>query len=167
MRRTCRHPRLLALFCRVYAAVVWTYPPDLRREFGRELQLTFRNQAEDALERPTLASLISFALHIATDWGRTVATHSAEPMPASLLGLGCTESVPCGTLDRSTMSLGLLLATLGVCLMITGWYGWLNHETTFLRRYAWTTEATGPHHRPVRVLKPKPPARLDESLRPR
>jgi hypothetical protein len=157
MRQPCRHPKLLNLACRVYAAVIWTYPAELRRAFGRELRVTFRNRAEDVLQHPTPASILEFAVHIGADWARTVATEPTEPVPVSLLGLAGTELDAAGCLDRSTMSVGLLLATLGVFLMISGWYGWLNHEATFLSRYSYSTIPAGPHQPGVRVLMPRHP----------
>jgi hypothetical protein len=153
MHQPCRRLWLLDLACWLYAGVVWMYPSDLRREFGRELRITFRNRAEDVLQRPGLAPLLAFAFHIGIDCVRTLASDSDEAVPVSVLGLGRNEA--CGSLDRSTMSVGLLLATLGVCLMVTGWYGWLNHEASFLTRYSYSTIAIGRHQRPIRVLRPR------------
>lgn len=134
-----RHPQLVAWSCRVYALMLWTYPAALRRDFGRELRLTFKSQTEDAFNSGSLVSIVGFALRIAADWLRTVATEVEEPVTSlSLLGLGAREGEACGCLDRSTFTVGLLLATLGVVLLIFGWYEWLSYKSLFLS-----------HHRPI------------------
>jgi hypothetical protein len=152
MREPCRRPKLLNLACWLYGAVVWTYPSELQHDFGRELRITFRNRAEDVLRHPGLAPLLAFAFHIASDWIRTLAIEPGEAVPVSVRGLGRTDA--CGSLDRSTMSVGLLLATLGVCLMVSGWYGWLHYEASFPSRYSYSTIAIGRHQRLIRVLRP-------------
>jgi hypothetical protein len=135
MRARTRHPRCVALACRLYAAVVWTYPAALQRDYGRELRLTFRNDAEDVLNDLRPGTLLLFILRIGTDWARTIATGTDDPMPVSLLGLRAADREAYGSFDSSTWSVGLLLATLGVVLLVTGWYEWLHYNALLLRHH--------------------------------
>ena len=88
MSARSRHPHLVAWACRLYALVVWTYPAGLRREYQREMLLTFRNQTEDVLNSGGVSSVLLFVLHIAADWLRTLASEPEDPMTLSLLGTG-------------------------------------------------------------------------------
>lgn len=131
-----RHPQLVALACRLYRPVIWLYPPSLRREFHHELLVTFRNRAEDAFASGSLLEIVAFVLHIAADWLRTlVLVDQDEPTQLSLLGLGAGNEQACGSFDRSTVSASLFLATLGVVLLISGWYGWLEMTAQILRTH--------------------------------
>jgi hypothetical protein len=112
--------------------MMWAYPASLRREYQRELLLTFRNRAEDVLDGASLSSTLSFALHITADWLDTLAGEREEPATVSLLGLGAQDGEACGCLDPSTLSVSLLLATLGVALLIGGWYEWLSFKAVLL-----------------------------------
>src|SRR4051812_23719426 len=58
MRPRCPHPRLVDLSCRLYGVIVATYPESFRREYRRELLLTFRSQAEDILRHPKPGALL-------------------------------------------------------------------------------------------------------------
>jgi hypothetical protein len=136
MRARSRFPRLVALACRCYSLVIWTYPATLQRDYGREILLTFRNDAEDALNDLRPRTLFRFAVRIGVDWVRTLANGTDDPLPVSLLGLRAGDSEAYGSLDSSTWSVGLLLATLGVVLLITGWYEWLHYNGLFLRNHS-------------------------------
>jgi hypothetical protein len=135
MAARCRHPRLVAGACRVYGLVVWFYPSALRREFHRELTLTFRNRTEDVLNAGGIAAVPFFAMHLLVDWLRTFSFGTEEPHTLSLLGLGVDDDQACGCMDRTTFSVSLLLATLGVALLIGGWYGWLTLNAEILRNH--------------------------------
>ena len=126
MGARCRHPRLADAACRAYGLALYLHPPVLRREFGREMRVTFRNRAEDVLNRGSLPILLLFIGHIAADWLRTFTFEEPETATLSLLGLGAGEDEACGSFDRSTFTASLFLATLGVVLLIAGWYGWLS-----------------------------------------
>jgi hypothetical protein len=126
----------VAGLCRVYGLVIWFYPPSLRREFHRELEITFRNQAEDVCNAGVGAALL-FVLHIAADWLRSFTFGTDDPPTLSLLGLSVDDRAQ-GSIDRTTFSVSLMLATLGVILLVSGWYGWLSmyseivsHHRTF------------------------------------
>jgi hypothetical protein len=134
----CRHPRIVAGACRLYGLAIWLYPPTLRREFQHELLITFRNRTEDVLNTGGGAALLRFAVHIGIDWLRTFATEADEPPPLSLLGLGSGDEHAYGCIDRTTFSVSLMLATLGVMLLVGGWYGWLQMYADIVR-----------HHRPL------------------
>jgi hypothetical protein len=138
MAARSRHPQLVGWSCRLYALVLFTYPPNLR-EYRRELLITFRNRSEDIFNSGSTMAVLRFALHIAADWLRTMTSEGPEePMALSVLGLGARDGEARGCLDRSTFTVGLLLATLGVFLLIAGWYEWLTYKALFLS-----------HHRPM------------------
>lgn len=135
MAARCRYPRLITWSCRAYAVSIWAYPPSLRRDFGRELVLTFRNQAEDALNSGSVAVVATFAAQLAADWVRTLTLEPEEPPAISLLGLDSNGGEAFGALDRSTFNGALFLASLGVVLLVGGWYGWLTATAEMLRHH--------------------------------
>lgn len=138
MSARSRHPQLVRWSCRFYSLVLCSYPAGLR-EYRHELLVTFRNRAEDVFNSGSALAVLRFALHIAADWLRTMASEPPdEPIALSMLGLGAREGDARGSLDRSTFTVGLLLATLGVFLLIAGWYEWLSYKALFLS-----------HHRPM------------------
>src|SRR5262245_57047689 len=130
-----RHPLLLASACRLYGLMIWCYPPTLRREYRREMLLTFKNAAQDALDAGSVSSVLLFAMHTVTDWLRTLMLEQEEPMTLSLLGLGASESAGAGCIDSSNVSVSLMLATLGVVLLIAGWYEWLSMISTIMSHH--------------------------------
>lgn len=142
MAARCKHPRVVVWSCRIYSLLIWLYPADLRRDYRHELRLTFQNRLEDVVNTGRLWTAMLFAGHIAADWLRTL---TLEPEPTgtySLLGLTSTDSGAPGSLDQSTVSVSLMLASLGVVLLIAGWYWWLtytaailSHHQTFLSAY--------------------------------
>lgn len=135
MAARCRYPRVVAWCCRLYSLLLRLYPANLRREYQRELLLTFKNRVEDVINtgRPSVAML--FAIHMAVDWLRTLALEHEEPAALSLLGLDSHEGGASGCLDRSTVSVSLMLASLGVVLLIMGWYWWLNYTAAILSHH--------------------------------
>ena len=74
MRVRNRHPCVVATVCRLYALLIWLYPPALRRAFGRELVVTFRSRVEDVLSDGGVREWITFAAHIMWDTIRTSGT---------------------------------------------------------------------------------------------
>jgi hypothetical protein len=109
--------------------MLWVYPASLRREYGREMLVTFRNEAEDAVALHAWIGAPALLFFTAADWLRTIALEPDEPVSWSLLGLGSEEHVAAGRLEGSTFSISLLLATLGIALLIAGWYEWLTFKS--------------------------------------
>ena len=130
-----RHPRVVAWSSRLYGLMIWLYPANLRREYKHELLLTFRNQVEDVVNDGRLSAAMLFIVHIALDWLRTFALEPEEAAPLSVLGLGSREGEACGCVDGSTVSVSLMLASLGVVLLILGWYWWLNYTAAILSHH--------------------------------
>jgi len=115
--------------------MIWLYPTNLRREYKHELLLTFRNQVEDVVNDGRLSSAMLFIVHIAVDWLRTLAFEHEERPTLSVLGLGSREGDACGCVDGSTVSVSLMLASLGVVLLIAGWYWWLSYTAAILSHH--------------------------------
>ncbi len=134
MSTRCRHPHVVRWWCRAYSLLIWVYPSSLRREYRHELILTFRNQAEDALNAGSLSSAASFVVCIAADWLHTLwlGVRAEDSAALSMLGLGSDEHEAGGCLDRSVFTTSLMLATLGVALLIGGWYWWLHFNAAIL-----------------------------------
>ena len=127
MRARTRHPRLTAMACRVYALMIWLYPPAFRRAFGRELLLTFRNRVEDVLSDGGVRELMAFAAHIVWDTVRTSGRLLIIDRPphdsVSLLGLREGDAAH-GGLDRATLTLDVMFAAGGLVLGFGGWYAY-------------------------------------------
>jgi hypothetical protein len=128
-----RHPRLAAIACRMYRLMIVLYPAEFRRSFDHELIVTFRNQAEDALNGGVLAWL-GFTGHVTWDWVRTWGTltiDSDTPAAVSLLGLQAHDDHAWGCLDRATVDVSFVFAVAGVVLMVVGWYRFVVLLLTF------------------------------------
>jgi hypothetical protein len=130
-----RHPRIVAWCCRLYGLMICLYPANLRREYRHELLLTFRNLVEDVINTGRLSATTVFLFHMAVDWLRTLALGPEEPATLSLLGLGSREDAASGCVDGSTVTVSLMLASLGVVLLIAGWYWWLNYTAAILSHH--------------------------------
>jgi hypothetical protein len=128
------HPVLVASACRLYALMIWFYPATLRREYRREMLLTFKNAVEDVLDSSVWAVML-FVAHTAIDWLRTLTLERDEPVTVSLLGLGSTGDAGAGCIDSSNVSVSLMLATLGVVLLIAGWCEWLSLSATIMSHH--------------------------------
>ena len=135
MAGRCRYPHVVAWTCRIYGLLIWLYPADLRRDYRHELRLTFQNRVEDVINTGRVWTAVLFAGHIAADWLRTLALES-EPTPSfSLLGLTSTDGGAREYPDRFTVSVSLMLASLGVVLLIAGWFWWLNYTAAILSHH--------------------------------
>lgn len=136
--RRNRHPMVVACCCQLYGLMVWCYPSSLRREYRREMLLAFKNSAEDLFDDASVSLVIMFLLRMMTDWLRTAMLEREQTAALSVLGLGSAEDAAAGCIDTSSVSVSFMLATLGVLLLIGGWYEWLNLNAVIMS-----------HHRPV------------------
>jgi hypothetical protein len=126
MRVRNRHRRVVATVCRVYAVLIWLYPPAFRRAFGRELVVTFRSRIEDVLSDGGVREWIAFAAHITWDTIRTSSALFAAPVPrgsVSLLGLR-EGAAAHGELDQASAKVDLLFVAAGLMLGCGGWYAY-------------------------------------------
>jgi signal peptidase I len=55
-------------FCRLYSVLLYAYPAEFRRQFGRPMQQLFRDRCRDAVGQAGSLRLLRFALHSLTDW---------------------------------------------------------------------------------------------------
>jgi hypothetical protein len=129
---------VVACCCRVYGLMIWCYPSSLRHEYGREMLLTFKNTAEDVFNVGTVSLVTVFVLRTLADWLHTAMLEREQPVTLSVLGLGSAETAATGSIDTSNVSVSFMLATLGVLLLIGGWYEWLTLNAVIMS-----------HHRPV------------------
>ena len=124
MRAPTRHPRLAAAACKVYGLIIFLYPGEFRRAFGRELVLTFRNRVEDVLDGGGIHDWLAFAAHVALDTIRAysdLVTAGRVQDSESLLGLSEGDAAH-GCIDRATVDVQLMFAAAGVVLAFVGWY---------------------------------------------
>ena len=64
-------------FCRIYSAMLYAYPHDFRRQYGKEMRQVFRDRCRDAARKPGLLPMLWFAAHLATDWVTTTVRERA------------------------------------------------------------------------------------------
>lgn len=134
-RRRNTHPTIVACCCRLYTLMIWGYPSTLRREYRREMLITFRNAAEDVFEAGSVSLTTVFLLRTLIDWLRTAMLEREHSATLSVLGLGGAEDDASGCIDTSNVSVSFMLATLGVLLLIGGWYEWLNLNAVIMSRH--------------------------------
>ena len=77
-------PCLLRFMGRIYALMILAYPRAFRRKFGREMHLSFRNEALELSRRAGLRSLMPFFLRVSSDWFVTVWKEHCD-MPKRLI----------------------------------------------------------------------------------
>ncbi|HEX7794597.1 MAG TPA: hypothetical protein VF456_09615 [Vicinamibacterales bacterium] len=133
--RCNRHPLVVACCCRMYGLMIWCYPSSLRREYGREMLLTFKNTAEDVFNAGTVSLVTVFVLRTLADWLHTAMLEREPPVTYSVLGLSSAENGAAGCIDTSSVSVSFMLATLGVLLLIGGWYEWLKLNATIMSHH--------------------------------
>jgi signal peptidase I len=79
---------LISGFCRLYSVLLYAYPTDFRREYGRPMQQLFRDRCRDVVRGGSRLPLVRFAISVIADWARTAvreqttAVLSAGPKPA-------------------------------------------------------------------------------------
>lgn len=130
-------PRLLTTFCQLHSALVATYPARFRHEFEGELLTTYRDVAADMLREPGIASALALIRYTFSDWLRTLANERSDAPPTLVLGIAGRAGRIYGCAGEPTDSVGLLLASLGLVLMIGGWGQWLRHEAELFSQYAY------------------------------
>jgi signal peptidase I len=94
-------------FCRVYSVLLYAYPTDFRREFGRPMQQLFRDRCRDLARTPSRLRLLHFALQTITDWLRT----SVREQAAALWSAGRREGRSSSVTEWAITLLIYLFAT--------------------------------------------------------
>lgn len=64
-------------FCRLYSMLLYAYPAEFRREYGRSMQQLFKDRCRDLAQEPGALPLLRFAAHTIVDWVRTVVQERA------------------------------------------------------------------------------------------
>jgi signal peptidase I len=62
---------LIGGFCRLYSVLLYTYPPEFRRQYGRPMEQLFRDRCRDLARSPDRLTLLRFAVQVIADWLRT------------------------------------------------------------------------------------------------
>jgi len=64
---------LIGSVCRLYSFLLYAYPPDFRRQYGRPMEQLFRDRCRDLARSSDRGRLLRFAAHVMADWlGTTV-----------------------------------------------------------------------------------------------
>ncbi len=58
-------PRLLR---RVYRLLLFAYPPDFRRRYGREMEQVVSDRCRALIQKPSLPDFLSFGANVGSDW---------------------------------------------------------------------------------------------------
>lgn len=146
-----RHPRqrLLNGFCRLHRVLVLTYPARFQQEFRDELLITYRDDAAARLREAGAAPTLSLLVDTIGDWLRTLATSRRDASTSVLCLAGRDARVAAYAGDETV---ALLLASLGIVLMLSGWTQWVRHEVAFLSHYTYREIAIGSGSRRVHIL---------------
>jgi hypothetical protein len=92
--------QLTRLLCRLYAVLLWAYPSEFRREFGREMLLVFRNRAREVVRQGGSSPLTFFVLQVGWDWMRSTFEENAN-MPSRIPALRWLAALPSAILAAS------------------------------------------------------------------
>jgi signal peptidase I len=65
------------LACRLYSILLYAYPAEFRREYGRPMQQLFRDRCRDVARRGSPLATLRFAAHVFSDWLHTAAKERA------------------------------------------------------------------------------------------
>ena len=57
----------MSSFCRIYAILLYAYPRDFRRAYGRDMQQVFRDRCREAASTSGRRPILRFAAHVAHD----------------------------------------------------------------------------------------------------
>ncbi|HUI56333.1 MAG TPA: signal peptidase I [Bryobacteraceae bacterium] len=68
---------LIGGFCRLYSLLLYAYPRDFRRQYGRPMQQLFRDRCRDLARNPGRIPVLRFAAQVMTDWVRTAVRETA------------------------------------------------------------------------------------------
>ena len=58
-------------FCRLYSVLLYAYPAEFRRQYGRSMEQFLRDRCRDLARRPGGLALLRFAGQVMADWLRT------------------------------------------------------------------------------------------------
>ena len=62
---------LMGSFCRLYSVLLYAYPPEFRRQYGRSMEQLLRDRCRDLARRSGGLTLLRFAGQVMADWLRT------------------------------------------------------------------------------------------------
>ncbi|MGH9720615.1 MAG: hypothetical protein ACRD8O_10410, partial [Bryobacteraceae bacterium] len=62
------HSILVRCMRRIYRAMMYTYPPDFRRFYGRQMEQVFGDRCRSIAQTQGAPGLLRFGLHSGVDW---------------------------------------------------------------------------------------------------
>jgi signal peptidase I len=65
-------------FCRLYSVLLYAYPADFRRQYGRPMQQLFRDRCRELGRGAGLIDMLRFALQVTADWARSAVREHAQ-----------------------------------------------------------------------------------------
>ena len=72
----------MTYICRLYSVLLYAYPSDFRRTYGRAMEQLFRDRCRDVARGRGGWSIVRFAAHVISDWVRTAVRERAASKPA-------------------------------------------------------------------------------------
>ncbi len=68
---------LIGNFCRLYSVLLYAYPAEFRRQYGRSMEQLFRDRCRDLARRPGQLTPLRFATQVMADWLHTTVRERA------------------------------------------------------------------------------------------
>jgi signal peptidase I len=84
---------LLGGFCRLYSVLLYAYPPEFRRQYGRPMEQLFRDHCRELARRPGRLTFFRFAFHVIADWFRTTVRERAAAVWSAGRNPGKSSSI--------------------------------------------------------------------------
>jgi hypothetical protein len=88
------HSFLSRCLCRVYGALLYTYPPDFRRRYGREMTQVFGDRCRGVAQTQGLRGLLWFGMRTVADWLTTTIRERIDSTDESSAAIQAFDGVP-------------------------------------------------------------------------
>ena len=134
------HSFLVRCFSRAYRVLLYTYPPDFRRRYGREMAQVFGDRCREAAQARGLHGLLRLGANCAADWLITVFREGAAAMSTPAESHGASQPVSDGvptfyTCENSAPPRSAFIngAALSLALFIGLYFAmahWTSHATS-------------------------------------
>ena len=75
---------LIGGFCRLYSVLLYAYPSEFRRQYGRPMMQLFRDRCRDLAGTPGPLALVRFAVQVMADWLRSAVRERAAAVRSAV-----------------------------------------------------------------------------------